>query len=109
MVVYGDRRPYLVALITLDAEQLIPWARERGLPADLGVLAPHPSVYALVQAVVDQANARYAKVAQVKKFAILDHDLLQETGELTPHSKVKRQFVQHKYAHVFDALYDEPR
>jgi long-chain acyl-CoA synthetase len=109
VVVYGDRRPYLVALITLDAEQLIPWAREQGLPADLAALAPHPSVHALVQAAVDQANARYAKVAQVKKFAILDHDLSQETGELTPTLKVKRQFIQHKYAHVFDALYDELR
>jgi long-chain acyl-CoA synthetase len=58
---------------------------------------------------VDQANARYAKVAQIKKFAILGHDLSQETGELTPTLKVKRQFVQQKYAHVFDALYDEPR
>jgi long-chain acyl-CoA synthetase len=66
-------------------------------------------VQALVQAVVDQANARYAKVAQIKKFAILGHDLSQETGELTPTLKVKRQFVQQKYAHVFDALYDEPR
>lgn len=58
---------------------------------------------------MDQANARYAKVAQVKKFAVLDRDLSQETGELTPTLKVKRQFVQHKYAPMFDALYDEPR
>jgi long-chain acyl-CoA synthetase len=108
-VVYGDRRPYLVALITLAADQIIPWAREQGFPADLGPLAPHPPVQALVQAAVDQANARYAKVAQIKKFAILGHDLSQETGELTPTLKVKRQFVQQKYAHVFDALYDEPR
>jgi long-chain acyl-CoA synthetase len=106
-VVYGDRRPYLVALITLDAEQVIPWARRQALPTDLGSLAAHQSVHALVQAVVDQANARYAKVAQVKKFTILDHDCAQETGELTPTLKVKRQFVQQKYAHVFDALYDE--
>jgi long-chain acyl-CoA synthetase len=108
-IVDGDRRPYLVALITLDAEQIIPWARELGLPADLGALAAHPSVHAAVQSVMDQANARYAKVAQVKKFTILDHDLSQETGELTPTLKVKRQFVRHRYAHVFDALYDEPR
>jgi len=108
-VMYGDRRPYPVALITLDAEQIIPWAREQGLPADLSALAAHPSVRALVQAVLNEANARYAKVAQVKKFAILDHDLSQETGELTPTLKVKRQVVQRKYAHVFDALYREPR
>ncbi len=109
VVVYGDRRPYLVALITLDAGQITPWAVAQGLPANLATLAAHPSVQALVQSVVDQANARYAKVAQIKKFAILAHDFTQETGELTPTLKVKRQVVQHKYAHVFDALYDEPR
>ena len=107
-VAYGDRRPYLVALISLDAEQVIPWARRHGLSADLATLAAHQSVHALVQAVVDQANARYAKAAQIKKFTILDHDCAQETGELTPTLKVKRQFVQQKYAHVLDALYDEP-
>jgi long-chain acyl-CoA synthetase len=104
-VMYGDRRPYPVALITLDAEQIIPWARERGLPADLGRLAAHPSVHALVQAVVDEANVRHAKAAQIKKFAILDHDLSQETGELTPTLKVKRQAVHEKYAAEFEALY----
>jgi long-chain acyl-CoA synthetase len=104
-LVYGDRRPYLVALVTLDAEQVIPWAREQELPTDLASLAAHPSVCARVQSVVDQANARYAKVAQVKKFAILDHDLSQETGELTPTLKVKRRFVQDKYAHELDMLY----
>jgi long-chain acyl-CoA synthetase len=108
-VMHGDRRPYPVALITLDAEQIIPWARERGLSANLSELAAHPLVRGLVQEAVDQANARSAKVAQIKKFAILDHDLSQETGELTPTLKVKRQIVQAKYADLFDSLYDEPR
>jgi long-chain acyl-CoA synthetase len=108
-VMYGDRRPYPVALITLDAEQVIPWAREQGLSGSLGELAAHPSVRGLVQATVDQANARCAKVAQIKKFSILEHDLSQETGELTPTLKVKRQIVQAKYADVLDALYDQPR
>jgi len=108
-VMYGDRRPYPVALITLDPEQIIPWAREQGLPADLGTLATHPSVHALVQAVVDEVNTRYAKVAHVKTFAILDHDLSQETGELTPTLKVKRQIVHEKYAAQIEALYETPR
>jgi long-chain acyl-CoA synthetase len=108
-IMYGDRRPYPVALITLDAEQIIPWAREQGLSAAVAELAVHPSVRGLVQAAVDQANARCAKVAQIKKFAILEHDLSQETGELTPTLKVKRQIVYAKYADLYDALYDEPR
>ena len=106
-VMYGDRRPYPVALITLDAERIIPWARQRGLPADLGKLAADPSVHALVQAAVEEANVRYAKVAQIKKFVILDHDLSPEAGELTATFKVKRQVVQRRYAHLFEALYAE--
>jgi long-chain acyl-CoA synthetase len=106
-VMYGDRRPYPVALITLDAERIIPWAREQGLPADLGKLAADPSVHALVQAAMEEANARYAKVAQIKKFVILDHDLSPEAGELTATLKVKRQVVQRRYAHLFEALYAE--
>jgi long-chain acyl-CoA synthetase len=107
-VVFGDRRPYLVALITLDAEQIIPWAAARGLPDDLTTLAAHPVVQELVRSVVDQANTRYAEVAQIKKFAVLGHDFTQETGELTPTLKLKRQIVAQKYADVFDALYDAP-
>jgi long-chain acyl-CoA synthetase len=107
-IMHGDRRPYPVALITLDAEQVIPWARQQGLPADLAALATHPSVRALVQAAVDEANVKCAKVAQVKKFAILGHDFSPESGELTPTLKVKRQIVEVKYADVFDALYDKP-
>ena len=107
-VVFGDRRPYLVALITLDAEQIIPWAAAKGIPDDLTTLAAHPAVQELVRSVVDQANARYAKVAQIKKFAVLGHDFTQETGELTPTLKLKRRVVAQKYADIFDAFYDAP-
>ena len=64
-----------------------------------------PAVRALIQQEVDRANAKYAQVEQVKKFAILDHDLSQATGELTPTLKVKRNVVNEKYADLFDSLY----
>jgi long-chain acyl-CoA synthetase len=58
-----------------------------------------------VEAELDGANAKYAQVEQVKRFAILGHDLTQETGELTPTMKVKRNVVNEKYASLFDELY----
>ena len=68
-------------------------------------LAREPKVRELIQGVLDAANAKYAPVEQIKRFAILDHDLSQETGELTPTLKVKRNIVNDKYADRFDALY----
>jgi long-chain acyl-CoA synthetase len=106
-VMYGDRRPYPVALITLDAEEILPWAKEQGLPADIPSLAENGKVVAMVQAELDRANERYARVEQIKKFRILDHDFTQEAGELTPTLKLKRNVVYDKYADVFDSIYNE--
>jgi long-chain acyl-CoA synthetase len=104
-VMHGDRRPYPVVLITLDPEEILPWAKEHGLPEDLGRLAESPEVRELIGEVVDKVNSKFAQVEQVKKFAILDHDLSQETGELTPTLKVKRNVVNEKYQAIFDSLY----
>jgi long-chain acyl-CoA synthetase len=104
-VMHGDRRPYPVALITLDAEEIVPWASEHGLPGDLAQLAASDEVVALVQAELDRANANYAQVEQVKKFAILERDLTIEDGELTPTLKVKRAVINERYADRFEALY----
>jgi long-chain acyl-CoA synthetase len=106
-VMHGDRRPYPVALITLDPEEIPHFAREHGLPEDPAALAREPKVRELIQGVVDEVNARYARVEQIKKFAILDHDLSQETGELTPTLKVKRNVVNEKYEPLLDRLYAE--
>src|SRR5215213_3696191 len=104
-VMYGDRRPYPVALITLDPEEIVHFAHEHGLSEDPAELAEDPKVHELIQGVLDAANEKYAQVEQVKKFAILDHDLSQETGELTPTLKVKRNVVNEKYADLFERLY----
>jgi long-chain acyl-CoA synthetase len=106
-VMYGDRRPYPVALITLDPEEIGPWAKEQGLPEDPAALASEPKVLELIQSVLDEVNSKYARVEQIKKFVILDHDLSQETGELTPTLKVKRNVVNEKYEPLFDRLYAE--
>jgi long-chain acyl-CoA synthetase len=71
----------------------------------VAALAGEPKVHELIQADLDKANANYAQVEQVKKFTILDHDFSQETGELTPSLKVKRNVVNDKYADLFEKLY----
>jgi long-chain acyl-CoA synthetase len=106
-VMYGDRRPYPVALITLDPEEIGPWAEQHGIEdRSAAALAQDPQVRALIQEVVDGVNARYAQVEQIKRFAILDHDLSQETGELTPTLKVKRNVIYDQYAGIFAGLYE---
>jgi long-chain acyl-CoA synthetase len=105
-VMHGDRRPYPVMLIALDEEEIVPWAKEHGIEeTSIAALAENDQVRALIQAELDKANAKYAQVEQIKRFFILDHDLSQETGELTPTLKVKRNVVNEKYAERFDALY----
>jgi long-chain acyl-CoA synthetase len=105
-VMYGDRRPYPVALITLDPEEIMPWAKQHELPEDMSELVHTDEVRDLVQNELDRANAKYARVEQVKKFALLDHDLTQESGELTPTLKLKRNVVNERYQDVFESLYD---
>jgi len=104
-VVIGDRRPYLVALVTLDPEEAAAWARDRGLPTDPEKVAANPDVRASVQAHVDEINKKFARVEQVKKIEILPGDLSQEGGELTPTLKVKRNVVAEKYEREIEGLY----
>jgi long-chain acyl-CoA synthetase len=104
-VMYGDRRPFPVALITLDPEEIPHFAREHGLPEDPAALSRDPKIHELIQGELDRVNQNYARVEQIKKFFILDHDLSQETGELTPTLKVKRNVISDRYAGEFDALY----
>src|SRR3954465_3655474 len=109
-IVVGDRRPYLIALITLDPEEVPGFAEQQGIEdTSTAALAQHPNVLELIQGELDRANAKYARVEQVKRFFILDHDLSQETGELTPTLKVKRNVVSEKYADDFAALYERER
>lgn len=103
---YGDRRPYPVALLTLDGETAPGWAAARGIDtADLAVLAGHPEVLAEVQKAVDAANERLARVQQVKQWRLLPEEWTVDTAELTPSMKLKRRVIQAKYAGVIEELY----
>jgi long-chain acyl-CoA synthetase len=104
-VVIGDRRPYLVALITLDMEECEKLCKEKGWAADPAELRRNEGMRAVIQDHLDKINEKFARVEQVKKFEILPHDLSQETGELTPTMKVKRNVVADKFEQDVDALY----
>jgi long-chain acyl-CoA synthetase len=102
-VVIGDRRPYLVALVTLDPEEVPKFAEENGIaPEDV-----HDSdaMREEIQKVVDGVNADYGRVEQIKKFTVLPEDLSQEQGTLTPTLKVKRNVVNEKFEQEIEKLY----
>ena len=105
-VVIGDRRPYLVALVTLDDEEAQKFAAEHGLPGDAEALAGDERLRAEITGHVDRVNRKFARVEQVKKVEVLPHDLSQEGGELTPTMKVKRSVVAEKYTREVEALYE---
>jgi long-chain acyl-CoA synthetase len=105
-VVYGDRKPYLTALVTLDPDEVAALAEKVGAgDGDPAALAAHPDVIAEIQRAVDETNARFARIEQVKRFAILERDLSQAEQELTPSLKVKRNVVYERYAERFAELY----
>jgi long-chain acyl-CoA synthetase len=108
-MVYGDRRPYPVALVSVEREALARLARARGLlSTDYAQLARHPEVLDRVQRIVEEKNAQLPSYARVKKVAVLPADLSEETGELTPTQKVKRKLVAEKYADLLESLYERP-
>lgn len=103
---FGDRRPYVVAILTLDGEVAPAWAKARGIEAgSLADLAGHPDVTAEVERAVAQANKHLARVQQVKRWRLLPVEWTAETEELTPTLKLKRRIVHAKYAEIIDELY----
>jgi long-chain acyl-CoA synthetase len=106
-IVYGDRKPYLTALLTIDPDEAAALAEKVGADdPDPAALAKHPGVREELQGAVDDCNKRFARIEQVKRFEILERDLSQDDGELTPSLKVKRNVVYKSYAANFAALYD---
>jgi long-chain acyl-CoA synthetase len=89
----------------LDQEEIIPWAREQGPREDILALVERDGAPELIQAELDPVNAGSATVEQIKQFTLLDHDLSQEAGELTPTLKLKRNVVSDRYADRFETMY----
>jgi long-chain acyl-CoA synthetase len=107
-MVVGNRRPYLVALLTLDEAVLREWAQKHELvDEDRAGLLAHPALRAELQRSVDAVNTAVSSVEQIKRFAVLSRDWSADTGELTPTRKVRRKVVMEKYATEVDTLYAE--
>jgi long-chain acyl-CoA synthetase len=103
---FGDGRPYVVALLTLDGDVAPAWARAHGIEASsLAQLAEEPAVLEAVGQAVADANQHLARVQQVKKWRLLPVEWTAESEELTPTLKLKRRVVHAKYADAIDALY----
>ena len=106
VMVYGDRRPYPVALITVNPEELTKFAREQGiLVNDPVVLVTHPKIVERIGRTVEEKNTQLQSYAKIKKFAVLPADFTLDGGELTPTLKVKRKVVAQKYQGALEELY----
>ncbi|HKQ56612.1 MAG TPA: long-chain fatty acid--CoA ligase [Candidatus Eisenbacteria bacterium] len=109
-VLIGDRRPYVISVIAPDFAALEAEAAARGWPRESRrALLDHPEVGALYQAELDRVNAELAPFEQIKRFLLLDRELSQEAGELTPTLKVKRKVVVERCAAAIDEVYARHR
>ena len=105
---FGDRRKFVVALLTLDGEVAPAWAKARGIEStSLAELAENAQVLAAVTEAVAEANEQLARVQQVKRWRLLPVEWTAESEELTPTFKLKRRVIHRKYADVIDSLYAE--
>ncbi|MFE0147456.1 AMP-dependent synthetase/ligase [Nonomuraea sp. NPDC059007] len=105
-MIVGDDRPFVGALITLDPEALEHWKKENGAESATGAeLSRDPRILAEVQKAVDTANLMVSRAEQIKKFVVLDIDITEESGHLTPTLKIKRNIVMRDFADTVEDLY----
>ncbi|MQB01099.1 MAG: AMP-binding protein [Actinobacteria bacterium] len=107
VVVIGDRRPFLTALITLDEEKAPGWAQEHGAGSSTAEAATHERLIKEIQGALNDVNTKLAKVEGIKKFRVLERDFLQEEDEITPTMKVKRKKIGEIYGDVIEDMYSK--
>jgi long-chain acyl-CoA synthetase len=109
-VVIGDKRPYLTVLIMIDQENVEKYAQDHDVPfSNYASLTRAKQVQDLIQREIDQVNAKFARVEQIKAFRLIETQLTAEDEELTPTMKLKRRFVQQKYAPLIESMYGNGR
>ena len=103
--VIGDVRPFLSAILVLDPDAAPAWAAAHGKPTDLGELATDEDVRREIAGALEQVNARFSQVEQIKRFVVVGEEWLPDSDVLTPTMKLKRRGVHQRYARQIDALY----
>ena len=108
VMVFGDDRPFLSALITLDEFKLRAWAQQKGIPwTTYADISQQAEVYAHAEHIIERSNRALASYETIRKFAILDREMSHEDGDLTPTMKVRREAVAAKHAGLLESFYQE--
>jgi long-chain acyl-CoA synthetase len=106
IVVHGSERNFCSALITLDPDAVAEWAENNGMAGkSYAEVVSSPEIHELISGQIDELNSRLNRWETIKKWAILDHDLSVESGELTPSMKVKRAVVEANHKELLDSFY----
>ncbi|MBD8012912.1 AMP-binding protein [Microbacterium sp. Re1] len=110
VVVLGDQKPFISALVTLDSEMLPTWLANNGLPADMSLseASRHPAVREEVQRAVDRANKTVSRAESIRKFIILPVEWTEASGHLTPKMSIKRNVILDDFADAVTEIYDAP-
>lgn len=110
IVVVGDQKPFISALVTLDSEMLPTWLANNGLPEDLSLsdAATHAAVRDEIQTAIDRANKAVSRAESIRKFTILDTEWTEASGHLTPKMSIKRGVILDDFADEIEAIYSEP-
>jgi long-chain acyl-CoA synthetase len=105
VMVHGDRRPHLVALIVPDAEWMKDWASARGKPVTLDALRDDPEFNAAMRAVVDKVNTDLSVIEKVRRFAFADEPFTIDNEMMTPKQSIRRHVIRAHYQARIGALY----
>jgi long-chain acyl-CoA synthetase len=105
--VFGDARPYIAALLTVEAEAFIAWKRDKGMAEDATVthLPADGELRSELQRAVDEANSAVSQAESIRRWAVLEDDFSEALEELTPTLKMRRKVIAEKHAHDVEALY----
>ena len=104
-MVYGDKKPYITALIVPDPEFVAAWAKTNNTSEDLAVLAGNSDFKAVIGKAVETANKQLSTIEKVRKFTLATQAFTVENGQMTPTLKVRRHAVLREYRDALDALY----